>query len=252
MLSGVTSATDPETTGDVLAEKSLPFEIKDSLGQVIFTGVYESTVVRSSVTGTLVFFGRVGETANPPDTFGWATHVRLGGFGWVDTDVEGRTDGDGTVRAAQAGRTAMGDQITFRLGAGLLQPPDESLAFYILTPAVAFTETGNITVFGSNDFGGTSFSAEMDGAFAPVELPLVVSLGERFEFEGLDFHPLVVRGAAQGLKLKVETSPDLVTWTEQGRESPAVSGEVATVYGEVDPALMGRQFFRVRSVLPDG
>lgn len=249
-LGGVTAATHPEFAGSVLADKLIPFEVRGFGDAVILTGTYQSRVIRSSTTGKLVFSGRIRDLANPPDTFGWVTHARMEGFGYVDTDVHARSDTLGDVLATRAARNVAGDWLTFTIGPGLLNPPDESKTFGALTTADEFDESGSVTIFASNDFGGTSFSVTIEGAHAPVKPPLSLSIGERFFFETLFYHPIEVRGAAEGVVLKVETSPDLMTWTTQaGSGQTAVAG-TSLVFGEVDPDSGGRQFFRVFCELP--
>jgi hypothetical protein len=253
-LVGVTAASHPELAGEVLADKQIPFEIRDSLDTVILTAVYHSRVLRSATTGKLVFAGRITDTANPPSTFGWITHARLEGFGFVDVDVETRTDSLGDVPATSAGRDAVGDRLTFSIGPGYLNPPDESKAFVALTTADEFVDTGTASVFASNDFGGTTFSTTLEGVCVPVKPPLAAEIGERFFFETSDYHPIVVRGAAEGLVLMVETSPDLTpaSWVTQGAETRIATAGQTTMFGEVEPAYGGRQFFRVTCHLPEG
>jgi hypothetical protein len=202
----------------------------------------------------LVFEGRISNTVNPPGTVGWVTHAAPENLGFVDTDVETRADGPGTTAATQATRNSVGNRVSFRIGSGFLNPPGESRPFMALTTAVEFTETGAVTIFGSNDFGGNSFSTTITGAHAPVPPPMALEIGDRFFLETLYFHSLRVTGAAAGVILKVQTSPNLEagSWiTQPGPGAPAGTG-ISTVYGEVNPAYSGRQFYRVFCELPGG
>jgi hypothetical protein len=251
-LSGVTVASNPELAGTVLNDKDIPFEIKDGTGTTIITGVYASRVVRSSTTGRLVFWGRIRNTVNPPSTVGWITHVRLHGFGFVDTDVETRTDAGGSVPATNCARDASGDRLTFTLGPGYLPPPDESKPCSVFTTARDYATDGTVTIFASNDPGGNSFSTTITGASVPVKPPLGLAIGKRFFFETLYYHPIVVTGAAEGVLLKVESSPDLSpgSWVPQAGAGTAANTGPTTVFGEVNPAYGGRQFYRVFCELP--
>jgi hypothetical protein len=253
-LAGVTALSHPQFTGTVLADKAIPFEIRQSNNEVILTGIYRSRVIRSAITGKLVIEGRISDTANPPGTVGWITHAALNGLGFVDTDVETRTDALGSTPATNATRNVVGDRVTFRIGPGLLDPPSESRPFMALTTAVDFSNTGTVTIFGSNDFGGNAFFTTIDGTYAPLPPPLTLAIGDRFFFETLYYHPITVTGAAVGVRLRVQTSPDLTpgSWiTQAGLGVPATAGS-STVFGEVNPGYGGRQFFRVFCELPGG
>ncbi|GHC45534.1 hypothetical protein [Roseibacillus persicicus] len=254
-LEGVGNLTHPEFTGNILQDKLIPFEIKDSLGEVILTGNYHSRVFRSNSTGKLVFAGRVRDTSNPDGTFGWVTHVRLQGFGFVDVDAEAALDSAsaGSVRASRASRNVAGDVLSYTIGPGLLNPPDESTFFFAGTQAESYTEDGRVTIFASNDFGGNSFSVELEGTLVPVKPPLCLELGERFFFETSYYYPIDVTGVAKGVQLRVETSPDLTaeSWSLTSEPLRTVTGEITRAYGEVYGDYDGKQFFRVVCSLPE-
>lgn len=254
-LEGVGNLTHPEFTGNILQDKLIPFEIKDSLGEVILTGNYQSRVFRSNSTGKLVFAGRVRDTSNPDGTFGWVTHVRLQGFGFVDVNAEAALDSvsAGSVRASRVWRNPVGDELNYSIGPGLLNPPDESTFFFAGTQAESYTEDGRVTIFASNDFGGTPFSVELEGTFAPVKPHSELEIGESFFFEISHYYPIEVTKVAKGLRLLVETSPDLTegSWSLTSEPPRTVTGEVTTVFGEVNEDFVGKQFFRVVCVLPE-
>ena len=251
-LTGTTAATRPELAGVVVGDKILPFEIKSSAGEVILRGSYHSRVVRSNLTGELIFSGRIRDTSNPPGIAGWVTNARMEGFGFVDTDVDYRIDGSGTIPANRVIRSAVGDTLQFSIGNGLLNPPNESRSFFILTKAENFNAAGTVTLFGSNDFGGNSFQVVLSGVFVPEKPPLKVSLGKRLFFETQFYYPIAVTGAAQGLLLNVETSTTLrpESWVLQSEPDRTVTGAETTVFGVVTSAEDPRRFYRVTCKLP--
>ncbi len=60
-LAGTTSAADPRLAGTVIADVNRAFEVYDDIGNLILTGVVQDRVVRSTLTGTLVFVQRIKE-----------------------------------------------------------------------------------------------------------------------------------------------------------------------------------------------
>ncbi|MDP0489481.1 MAG: hypothetical protein Q7Q71_00350 [Verrucomicrobiota bacterium JB023] len=245
-------ATNPELAGLIVADQLIPFEIKNGLGEVMLTGRYQSRVIRSDLTGQLIFVGQIRDTSNPDSQFGWVTNLAMEGFGFVDTDCLSRVDASGDKIASRVTRNAAGDRLNFTISTGFLEPPEETYPFLVITQAREFTSDGQVTIYASNDFGGPGYSITLSGVYAPQKPPLSVRLTDRLFFETKFYRTMEVRGAAQGVRLRVETSPDLApgSWTSQSGSAATASGAMTLVYGEEEEAFGGKQFFRVVCELP--
>ena len=171
MLSGTTSAANPNLAGTVINDNLLPFQIQDSQGSTILTGNVQDRVVRSNNTGELIFAPRLRDLNNPTGD-AWIFGLRLEGYGGFSTDIEFRTDGLGDVGPNTVTRSAGSvDQLFFSYDPNIIAPPDEGLFLSVATDATAFDSKGIITIFAQNDFGGNSFSTKLDGTASPVPIP---------------------------------------------------------------------------------
>ena len=165
-LSGTTSAANPNLAGVVQADPLIPFEIVDDSGAVVVRGKLQDRVVRSNVTGTLIFAPRLRDLEAPSGPVE-VTVLRLTGHDGVGEEIEYRTDGMGDVGPAHVSRSSGGgDVLTFRYDSPSIVPTDESLFISILTDAQDFASEGSATIF-ARTAAGKLVSTTIERTHAP-------------------------------------------------------------------------------------
>ncbi len=175
LLNGTTFATNPDLGGTIIRDVLRPFEIADSLGNIVITGNVQDRVVRSTNTGELIFAPRLRDLNNPNGD-AWIYQLNMMGFEGFTTDVDYRTDGLGNVGPDSVSRNITGDILNFSYGSSIILPPDESYFLSVMSNATEFDLSGSILISASNDFGGNSFSTRLRQISAPSAVPLPASV----------------------------------------------------------------------------
>lgn len=180
-LPGTTLADRPDLAGPDLQND--PLELR--VGHPVFPeGLaagwsVRQQVLRSDVTGTLVFSTQLI----------WAFNITPGDFlvdalwldGWGDavTDVDYRTDLAGDRGPSFASRTDDGRRLDLGFGFPLFsgnatgEPHENSMPIVVATNATAFANTGTFTVVGRfSDRPGEVFVGRIDGLAVPVAAPV--------------------------------------------------------------------------------
>lgn len=142
---GTTSAARPELAGVVIHDELINFEIKNAAGALLYKGILQNRVVRSNLTGTLIFMYRIRDTQ--PALNGYVETVRTIRFPLFMTDVDFRVDGSGTIGPGEACRGAgVGVVIDFDFSGRPIFSGEESKFFFIMTDATAFAPGGDTTL----------------------------------------------------------------------------------------------------------
>jgi len=184
---GTTVAARPELGGPVINDDLLAFAI-DPTPATPFTlvgGNVQNRVIRSGLTGDLVFAPRIRDTFNIDGGTFLITSFWIEGYGSFATDVDYRTDGPGDTGFSAISRSADGNRLTFRfdtplaidaIAPGLQQ---ESLFPAVATDARSFSTTGRMRIFGHLDGApSTTFQTSIGGVAVPaVPLPATAWLG---------------------------------------------------------------------------
>ncbi len=170
-LSGTTAIAQPDLVGAVIYEQLIPFQISDGLGNVIIQGNLQDRVMQSANTGELIFAPRLLDMTAPSGD-AWISGYDLNGYnGWL-TDVDYRTDSLGDEGPNQVSRSADGDQLDFRIFAGVLTPPEESYFTSVHSDAFNYDLSGMITLYAQNDFGAQYYTTEIGAIAAPSPVPV--------------------------------------------------------------------------------
>ena len=170
-LSGTTVIAQPDLAGAVIFEQVIPFQISDGLGNVVVQGNLLDRVMQPSTTGELFFGPRLFDMAAPGGD-AWISGYDLDGYSGGLTDVDYRTDGLGDEGPNQVTRSADGDQLEFRIFAGVLTPPEESYFTSVHSDAFNYDLSGTITLYAQNDFGAQYYTTEIGGIAAPSPVPV--------------------------------------------------------------------------------
>jgi len=171
LLSGTTSAANPDLGGVVIRDQLIPFQINDNLGNTLITGNVQDRVVRSSNTGQLIFAPRLRDLNNPSGV-AWIEGFSMLGFNGFTTDIDYRTDGLGNVGPNSVNRSASGDLLDYRYSPSLIVPPDEGYFLSVLTDTNNFDLSGAFIITAGNDFGSSAFSTRLLDVSAPSAIPL--------------------------------------------------------------------------------
>lgn len=148
-LPGSTASTIPRLGGTVAHDNLIPFQIMSATGALLYKGVLQDRVIRSSQTQTLHFYSRIRDTT--PGLNGIVASVaRLNFAPTPMVLVDWRPDGLGTVAPIVASRSAMpGVQIGYNF-VGPIQPGlfsgQESRFFYAETRVKNFAITGRTII----------------------------------------------------------------------------------------------------------
>jgi hypothetical protein len=145
-LNGTTLAAEP-WLGGVSADGAnlIPFTILDSGGNAVFQGAFTSSPSVSGILGTMTVSYRVRDTQAIGDRR--VVRVDIFGFTGLQTNVDFRTDGLGTVGPNLASRTnGDGAQISFLFQNPLLSSDLDSRFFYVHSNGTAFTENGLVRI----------------------------------------------------------------------------------------------------------
>ena len=170
-LAGTTELANADLAGVVIRDQLIPFQVSDTLGNVILEGNVQDRVVRSNNTGELIFAPRLRDLSNP---FGvaWVSGFGMEHYGGYSTDIDYRTDSVGDVGANSVSRSGDGENLFFRYDPNLIVPADAGLFLSVATDAHAYQLDGVFTVYAQNDFGGSVFSSRLTGVAAPSPVPL--------------------------------------------------------------------------------
>jgi len=174
-ITGTTAAVQPGLTGLILEEIFTPYDF--FVSQLHLTGMVQSRVVRSSLSGTLDFYWRIIPDAT---SVGDIYAFRIGGFPEMLSDANWRSDDLGGVGPQVARNFGSGhvnflftppvfDPGTVNIG---LHPTDSSRFFFVRTDATAY---GRVGVY---DFvsGPTDGISGLYTTFAPVPEPSTIGL----------------------------------------------------------------------------
>ena len=120
------------------------------------------SLLNSDATGALVFAPRLRDLETSVGGT-WALHLSVARYGGVETDVEYRTDGVGSVGPVMVQRTTgIGIALTFEYKPGSLVPPEEGRFLSILTDARHFTPHGAVTLSARNLAGGPWYTTSLE------------------------------------------------------------------------------------------
>jgi hypothetical protein len=143
-INGVNSFQQPSLIGLVVRDELIPFEITDSTGIVILSGILEDKVVKSSDVGTHIFQSRIRELNSAHAA--QINTISFSGYSQVMTEADVLLNGIGDTAPTRVRRTTNpGDQITFQYDVALI-PPQESSFTTIATNATAFTISGQAVI----------------------------------------------------------------------------------------------------------
>lgn len=173
-LNGTTFVANPDLGGLVIRDQLIPFQIKNTLGNVILSGNVQDRVVRSNNTGNLIFAPRLRDLSNP--TGGWIIGFSMSGFNGYSTDVDYRTDGMGTIGPNNVARDIFGDSLTYRYDPSFILPPDEGRFLSVSTDATAFDLSGRFVILAQDDFGASIFRTTLTNVSAPSAVPVPAAL----------------------------------------------------------------------------
>jgi len=174
LITGTSAAAQPGLAGIILEETFTPYDFYGS--ELHVTGMLQSRVVRSSLTGTLDFYWRViPDAASTGDIYAF----RVGGFPLMLLDANWRIDDLGSV-GPQVARNFGSGNVNFlftpavytpgTVGIGL-HPADSSRFFFLRTDATAY---GRVGIYDLLSDDGIS---ELFTTFAPVPEPSTLGLG---------------------------------------------------------------------------
>lgn len=169
-----TSAADPTLAGPVIADDLRPFEIFDSLGNVLVKGNVQDRVVRSKATGELIFAPRLRDLS-APNGDAWIMQMDIEGYAGYSIDAAYRVDGLGDTAPNKFYRSVGdGNGVRLQYDPNLLLPPDSAYFPSLHTNARAFDEIGKIEIWASNDFGGNAFSAVLEQTNVPAFFDMTI------------------------------------------------------------------------------
>jgi hypothetical protein len=170
-LHGTTVLDDADLAGVVIRDELLPFQVHNSIGDVLVEGNVQDRVIRSNNTGELIFAPRLRDLSSPSGS-AWIAGFAMTHYSGFTTDVDYRTDGLGDVGADRVRRDVSGERLFFDYDPSLLVPPDESLFLSVATDAGAYDLSGSFVIYAQNDFGAGFFSTQLDGVAAPSAVPV--------------------------------------------------------------------------------
>lgn len=171
LLSGTTAALSPDLAGVVIRDELIPFQVLDTLGNVVIEGNVQDRVVQSNNSGELIFAPRLRDLSAPGGV-AWITGFSMSGYNGYSTDIDYRLDGLGDVGPNSVSRDAGGDNLYFRYDPNLVVAPDESLFMSVDTDAFDYDLSGLFTIYAQNDFGANVFVTRIDGVSAPSAVPV--------------------------------------------------------------------------------
>ena len=153
-LPGRTLVMDPDLAGVALADELQAFSF--GVGAGMISGTVQSTVVRSSVDGTLDFYWRIiSDTASS----GAIDAFRLGDFVTSMYDADWRIDGLGSTAPTDAKLfPGVGGNVNYRFtGAGMsgLMPGSSSFFLFLDTSATTYDRSATFDLTSGNDISGT-------------------------------------------------------------------------------------------------
>ncbi len=162
-LPGRTLALDPDLAGVALEDEIQAFSFAAGAGMV--TGTVQSTVVRSSVDGTLDFYWRI---ISDTSSSGGITAFRLGDFITSMYDADWRIDGLGNTAPSEAKLfPGTGGNVNYLFtGAGLsgLAPGNSSYFMFLDTSATAYDRLGRFDLTSGSDI------SDIYMTFAPAQV----------------------------------------------------------------------------------
>jgi hypothetical protein len=180
-LPGTTLADRPDLVGKALYDDMLDIRIGHPIAPAaIFAGwQVRQQVVRSDLTGALVFTAQLQWQLNITPARFLVDAVWLDGWGAFATDVDYRTDLDGDRGPSWATRSADGQRLALEFGFPLVSgnlvgdPQEDSRPMIIATDATAFANTGALTVVGRfDDRPDEVFYGRVEGLAVPVRAPV--------------------------------------------------------------------------------
>lgn len=182
-LSGTTAAAQPELAGTIVNDNILFDSVAPSGNDFFVVGVdAQNRVVESNTEETLIFAPRIISVFNNTGGNFLIDSVVLDGFSDFLLDVDYRTDGLGDKGPNMASRSVSGDILTFDFLFPLVvsnlagNPQEDSYFFSIKTNATAFSNTGNMRIFGRHlDYPGETFALNYTGIAVPIIAPVSAS-----------------------------------------------------------------------------
>lgn len=137
-IGGTTWADRPELAGTVIVDDLISFTGKDALGNIYYTGILQTRIVRETVAGTLDFYYRIRDLLPGPSYTDGITRLSTTDFAGFATDVDWRIDGLGSVSPVIADRSSSGSKVSFTFYPGTLMPGTESMFMFIKTNATHY------------------------------------------------------------------------------------------------------------------
>lgn len=140
-----TLAARPDLGGDIEAKLFIPYTLKDSDGNDIYTGHILHEVVRNPQNDTLSFYYRFMNGSN--DVLG-VTDAIVSDFGNYKTDVEVLTDSGGETAPTEIYRSFDGKDIYFAFDetAPRISTGGNSYTFLVQTDATQYDDKGDIDI----------------------------------------------------------------------------------------------------------
>ncbi|GIL16930.1 MAG: hypothetical protein BroJett040_06810 [Oligoflexia bacterium] len=141
-LPGTAAISESDLAGTVIRDELIPFRIMSPAGALLFQGVLQDRVVKSSADGELHFYRRIRDTKAGLN--GIIRSVQIKSFATSPmVYVDWRPDGLGDVAPKTAQRSALpGTVIQFNFLPAILVGGKESKFFYMKTRASNFAVTG--------------------------------------------------------------------------------------------------------------
>lgn len=182
---GTTVAADPEQAGVVLQDNLLAFSVVDPALPLapVALGNVQDRVVRSDVTGNLIFSHRIRDVSSLFGTTGGVIRrLEYGGYannGAFTSDVDFRLDGLGDEGSPGVTRSADGNVIGWALsldvGSLIGSAREESRFLTVKSNATHYSNTGYIDIWATRGDGTGLFKTRLTGVavpdIAPVPLP---------------------------------------------------------------------------------
>ena len=182
---GTTFAADPEQGGLVIQDNLLAFSTTDPAVPLspVASGNVQDRVVRSTLTGNLIFAHRIRDVQSLFGTVGGVIRrLEYGGYannGSFTSDVDFRLDGVGDEGSPAAVRSVDGNVIGWALsldvGSLVGSVREESRFLTIKSNAKHFSNTGYIDIWATRGDGTGLFKTRLTGIavpdVAPVPLP---------------------------------------------------------------------------------
>ena len=215
----------PEWSGTVARDLIIGFEIRNAVGSVILSGNLKDRIVRSKVTGALIFQPIVRDLQVPEGGAARVVAIRSTGYAGVSVQAEykdypNNVNPDSVVRSAGSG-----DELELRFETTPVGASEVSEPVQVYTDAYGYAKTGSVTIVAEESPGGARYSVVLENTAAPVRfdpdtIPIV-----SFEVDGNDFVLSFLNKANTWYEIQSAPSPE-GPWTRKMskycRDAPTV------------------------------